>query len=111
MRRGWWRDLGLVLTLIARRGCTLGKVACPVLGRLGVRDRARYEELLVGPACAARKEWLGSGRGLIEKCGIVAIVEALSSRRVSGGVLGWSSSDGVLCWRHMAVSARIVTPE
>jgi hypothetical protein len=53
---------------------------------------------------------LGPGGGLIEKGGIVAIVEALSSRRVSGGVLGWSS-DGVLCWRHMAVSARIVTPK
>ena len=101
-------DLVLAL-LIVGGGRTLWDVACAVLGRAGV-CRADYEELLVGPARAARVERLGSGGGgLVEKAGIVAVVETLSPGGVPSGLLG--RGDGILRWRHMAVSARVVAPK
>jgi hypothetical protein len=95
------RHLDLILALVARGGSVLGDVACPV-GWL-VAGRAAYKELLFGPARVAREERLEPSSG--EVC-IVAAVEARPARGIPSGLL--RRADGVLRWRHMAVSARLI---
>jgi hypothetical protein len=77
---------------------------------MSLSDWAAYEQLFVGSACAARVKRLGPGSGLVEEAGIVAAVEALAPCGIPDGLLR-GSSDGVLRWRHMAISAGIVAAE
>jgi hypothetical protein len=77
---------------------------------MSVCHRAAYEKLFVGSACAARVEWLGPGSGLVEEAGIIAVVEAWAPCGIADGLLR-RGSDGVLRWRHMAISAGIVAAE
>lgn len=98
----------MVLPLIAGCCSILRDVARSVPGRLVLGGGAGYEEFLVGPPRICRRiELLRSGSRLVEEVGVVATVETRASRGISGGLLR-GRGDGILRWRHMAVTTRLI---